>query len=522
MKAGLLGGIVAGVRAAGVRLRRLAVRGAVRTGGAALVRLILERVPGREARRLHALLTGILYLDRDWNADDVDVTAAAAAALAWLSRGTPAGDRFAGRLARKAVERCQQGIGPEGYRPISRRSRPAFLEDPARGFADWRASGLYRLRCATMRRRAARKQRQGRVRGGPRRRVLFVAYRQWQFMRDLVPAFRDDPDLEVRTLEFAQVEEAFAERPSLFAESSRDEPAGGDGRGSCPNSRAGRLMAWADVVFVEWCDYAAVWMSHRLPRDKRLVVRLHSFEAFSPSPHLVDWANVDVLIFVGEHIQRFLLEQIDPREFGTKLAVLPGVMRLERYCRAKLPSARRVLGLVKFASATKDPLLAARILKRLRRHDTAWRLLLVGECWTAGERTGEEAEARLAFERYAGEEGLQEAMEWQPFTPAIEEVLPRIGFILSTSEREGCPSAVAEGMASGCVPMVRRWPLVKPWVTTWLHDEAWLFDTADEAAARILDCERSFEFHAQRAQEEAFAKWDRPVVMPALRKLVLG
>ena len=166
--------------------------------------------------------------------------------------------------------------------------------------------------------------------------------------------------------------------------------------------------------------------------------------------------------------------------------------------------------------------MAARILKTLRQKDPAWKLLLVGEYWSDETRVREEVDARRAFHRYVGGAGLEDAIEWQPFTPAVEDVLPRVGFILSTSERESFHAAVVEGMASGCVPVVRRWPLVKPWVSAWLYDETWLFDTVEEAAARILKHDQAFDLYSKKAQDEAFAKWDRAAVMPRFRKVVLG
>ena len=512
------GQIAGGARAVGARLRRLAVRAAVRTRAVKAARLGLERVRIGESSGLRALLAGILHLVDD----DVDTAAAADAALTLVKLNTKQADRYAGRLVQRIIHGCQQGIGPEGGHAISRHSRPDFLADPGGALRSWRATELYSLSCAAMRRRAAEKRRVIAARSVTPRRILFVADRQWQFMRDLVPAFREDERLEVRTLEFADARKTYNELRSLFAESVRDSGADRGTRRPAPDTPCGRLMAWADVVFVEWCDSAAMWMSHRLPLETRLVVRLHSYEAFSPSPHLVDWANVDVLISEGEHIHRFLLEQIDPREFGTTLVILPGVRRLERYRRAKLPSARRVLGLVKFARANKDPLMAARILKTLRQKDPAWKLLLVGEYWSDETRVREEVDAWSAFHRYVGEAGLEDAIEWQPFTPAIEDVLPRIGFILSTSERESFHAAVVEGMASGCVPVVRRWPLVKPWVSAWLYDETWLFDTVEEAAARILEYDRAFDLYSKRARAEAFAKWDQAAVMPQFRKVLLG
>jgi glycosyltransferase involved in cell wall biosynthesis len=39
----------------------------------------------------------------------------------------------------------------------------------------------------------------------------------------------------------------------------------------------------------------------------------------------------------------------------------------------------------------------------------------------------------------------------------VPEWLADIGFILSTSEHEGSHQAVAEGMASGAIPVIRNW-----------------------------------------------------------------
>ena len=42
----------------------------------------------------------------------------------------------------------------------------------------------------------------------------------------------------------------------------------------------------------------------------------------------------------------------------------------------------------------------------------------------------------------------------------------KVGFILSTSDHEGSHQAIAEGMAAGCIPIIRNWngatPLYPP------------------------------------------------------------
>ena len=92
-------------------------------------------------------------------------------------------------------------------------------------------------------------------------------------MRDLVPAFSDDDRLEVRTLEFADVPEAVDELPSLFAESLRKDPPARNGSAERNSnlrrldSGHARLLAWADIVFVDWCEWAAVRPGTRRSRN---------------------------------------------------------------------------------------------------------------------------------------------------------------------------------------------------------------------------------------------------------------
>ena len=66
-------------------------------------------------------------------------------------------------------------------------------------------------------------------------------------------------------------------------------------------------MEWGDICWFEWCDSVLVYASH-LPaaKNKKIICRLHSYEAFTNYPNNVDWSNVDKLIFVADHIRRYV------------------------------------------------------------------------------------------------------------------------------------------------------------------------------------------------------------------------
>ena len=53
-------------------------------------------------------------------------------------------------------------------------------------------------------------------------------------------------------------------------------------------------LDWADTVFLEWAAGPAGMLTSIDPGDTRIVVRLHSYEAFTRWPHMTDFSRVDV------------------------------------------------------------------------------------------------------------------------------------------------------------------------------------------------------------------------------------
>lgn len=263
----------------------------------------------------------------------------------------------------------------------------------------------------------------------------------------------------------------------------------------------------ADTIFVEWCNEIAVIMSWIVPPDKGLVIRLHSFEAFDYYAHLINWSRVDNIIFVAAHIRRFLQAQgVCPEHSGTKVHIIPNLNRLERYRLPKTAAAARTLALIGYSSANKNPIQALDILGALRRRRDDWRLILIGHAFPEHcEKQHEEAYRKQFFSRLL-EPDVRGAVDVRPFSDELEAHLTEVGYILSTSEREGTHESVLQAMASGCVPIIRCWPIVKPW----LGDDApfsryWFFDTTDQAVERIerFAAEAMYPEVTRRAQHEA-------------------
>ena len=281
------------------------------------------------------------------------------------------------------------------------------------------------------------------------------------------------------------------------------------------------LVHWADAVWCEWCLGNAVWYSARLRPDQNLVVRLHRQEVTTAHCQRVTWSNVRHLIFTAPHVRDTLLADFAP-------AALPAVHLIYNtfdcaaLSREKSPGAERRLGLLGFCPKLKNPRLAVEILERLLEHDDDWRLVLAGRgpehyawLWSRPEERAYYED----FERYVAARNLDGCLLRQGWTDDLPGRYAQLGFILSTSDLEGSHQVVAEGLAGGCIPVVRRWPGAAE-----MYPNSQLFDTAGEAADLILRNsapEDQAELSAL-SRQEARARFSLGVILPQLEQLLLG
>lgn len=275
----------------------------------------------------------------------------------------------------------------------------------------------------------------------------------------------------------------------------------------------------SDTVWVEWGQRAAVAASMLPDRSRRTIVRLHSFEAFTVFPHLVDWSAVDDLVFVGPHLRDLLVPRLrgfDPAT--TRTHVVPVSLDTARWQQPKDDGAARTLALVGWAAPAKDAVWALDLLGRLRAEDPSYRLLLVGhppaEDGPAGVRQYREAVLeRLSRPDVAG------AVEQIPFTSDVPALLTRVGVLVSSSVRESLHMAVVEGAASGAVPVVRDWPILAAFDgPRRLFPPAWVVGDLDTAVQRVLTTTgKTFAATGLAAAEQARSRYDDAAVAAALR-----
>ncbi|KAB2594181.1 glycosyltransferase [Streptomyces arboris] len=398
-----------------------------------------------------------------------------------------------------------------------------LAEDPAGYLAPFRASTAFQAMTAPRGRAVPAAA----PPAGRPLRLLVTTYSNANFLQSIRDRYAGHPGVEIR---FLEVKEDETLRPlARGAQRMMEYALGGrPGLGDQAEQALRPHLDWADTVFVDWCTNAAALFTLVDPGTTRIVVRLHSYEAFTLWPHLMDLDRVDDLVFVGDHLRDLVADCLPRlREPGAPaLHVIANAMDLKRFRQEKTGGDTRfTVGLIGAGVVAKDPRWAVEVLRLLREHDERYRLVVIG--------SGLDRKASAAARAY--DDLLQRDLaELEPTgavrllgrTEDVPGALTGVGVILSSSVRESFHCGLVEGAASGALPVVRDWPFFagKEHSARTLFPADWVVGSPGEAADRILALtatEETWRKASAEAAEHALTTWDWPVISPAFDRLLL-
>jgi len=257
----------------------------------------------------------------------------------------------------------------------------------------------------------------------------------------------------------------------------------------------------AQSILAEWARPSAVLLSQRKRADQFLVVRLHRFEIDTRYPHDIAIENVDAVVYIAPLMGRRIRDELGWPT--TKLIYIPNFISLDWLERPKLSEARFGLGLVGMLPMLKRFDLALDLLSTVRKEDPRFKLFVRSALPWQNQYVWADAEQReyfaWCFERMEQDPLLRGAVVLDPPGRDMARWYRRVGHILSASDLEGGHTAVAEGMASGAVPVIRPWAGARE-----IYGEEWLMESIDEAATGVLrsvDAELWAERSAQAKSE---------------------
>ncbi|MEU3001764.1 glycosyltransferase family 1 protein [Streptomyces sp. NPDC006995] len=347
-------------------------------------------------------------------------------------------------------------------------------------------------------------------------RLLVATTSNANFLHLIRSHYEANPDVELRFLDMA--EHPGMKRLNGAAQRHVEYRLGGEPLfAHAAEQQLRPYLDWADTVFVDWCVAPAALFTVVDPGETRIIVRLHSYEAFTRWPHMMDFSRIDDMVFVADHIRDLSVAAIPglAGEHAPRTHVIDNSMDLANFRRTKDPATRFNLGLVGIGQVAKDPLWALQVLKGLRERDERYRLFLVG-----GDM-GRPSNAAKAYARKL-EKALKPLVEEGAVvrvgvTDDVPGALEDVGVILSTSVREGCHVGLMEGAASGAVPVVRDWPFFAGGENGagTLYPAEWIVGTPEAAVERVLsltESDESWRNAGKLATEHALTTWDWPVV----------
>jgi glycosyltransferase involved in cell wall biosynthesis len=239
-----------------------------------------------------------------------------------------------------------------------------------------------------------------------------------------------------------------------------------------PGPALAEAIAWAEIVWLEWCWDHAVWATTSdCLAGKRCVIRLHSIEALQTNfPANVDWSRVDRLITVGEDITGVLLSGNPSIGEHPRPDVIPNGIDLDRF--APGSGDRHRVAWVGHLEPKKNPMLLLQIAHTLHRADPRYVVHVAG--------TFTDLRTARYVQRFMGSLGLAGVVRFDGAIADMPAWYADKGVLLSTSMYESFGLNIGEAMAVGAFPVVHDFP-----GADLLWPEECLFASIDHAVALI-------------------------------------
>lgn len=196
-----------------------------------------------------------------------------------------------------------------------------------------------------------------------------------------------------------------------------------------------KMADGAEVIWCEWLREDAITASQHKCKAKK-ILRIHSYEAFTPLIYYVDFSKFDKVIFIAEHIKDFVESKVGKIK---NAVVIPVGVHVNGFD----PSVKRRNNKIAYAG-------------EISRKKGIGELLFIAkslpdyEFHVAGKFTEEDV-ARHFNEKKPKNVFLH------PYSYNLPEFFKDKTFFLNTSIREGNPVTVLEAMSYGLKPLINDW-----------------------------------------------------------------
>jgi len=237
----------------------------------------------------------------------------------------------------------------------------------------------------------------------------------------------------------------------------------------------------ADICWFEWCDDLIIYASQLSTlQGKKVICRLHSYEAFTDQPEQVHWRNVDQVIFVAEHIRAVVLENVSSLA-KEKTVIIPNGIDQTKYHFAERKAGFNI-GYVGYINYKKGPMLLLHTFKAIYDQDHRYKLYIAGNF--------QDQRDVLYYRQMIHEMGLSNNVIYEGWQDDVNQWLEDKNYLISTSVLEGHPFCIMEAMSKGIKPLIHNFVGAKG-----IYPEKYIWNTIPDCI-KMLDspCYNSTEY----------------------------
>lgn len=211
-----------------------------------------------------------------------------------------------------------------------------------------------------------------------------------------------------------------------------------------------KTIQWADVVWLEWANELAIGITKNphLLDGKRVICRLHSYEAFENYLEKIDWCKIDDLVFVASHIQEIAIDRFPALAGQVKrIHIIPNGIDMDRFGFSRRNRGHR-LAFIGDINYKKGPMLLLHAFRELVQVDDRYTLHVAGRL--------QNARYALYFSQMMKEMKLDANIQWCGWVDDVQNWLRDKQYVVCSSVLEGHPVGIMEAMACGLKPVIHN------------------------------------------------------------------
>lgn len=276
-------------------------------------------------------------------------------------------------------------------------------------------------------------------------------------------------------------------------------------------NRSSNLSESSDIVFCEWGLANSVWYSKNIPDGKKLVVRIHLQEINQRAAKFgreVNKDRVDLFVFVSDRVRNEAIKMFGFKR--EKTVVIPNFVLDDEYRleRKNFDDVVR-LGMVGIIPQRKRFDLAVSLLESLCKQGVNAILKIKGPRpeeipWMrVGGRAKELEYYYQVYEKIENSPLIKGKVYFEGWGNNVAQFYSQVDYILSPSDFESFHYALADGVVSGCYPIVWSWDEAGD-----LYTPDWLVSDVSGAVEKILNF-RKLNVEERKRQVD----WNRDLVI---------